>query len=183
METFKGTRPFLENPLFTEQRRQSLQSLKLSTIDTPVVDIVADFTKLSYCFTQQICYGHFLYAGQTDPHNLDPLPLNSDIDEVEYRIAYLALCIEDSQEGRKLFEDLEKIALVDPAHIQFGSADWFWDRQVNSYALQVEPVRFMFQDRAMVDYHEAQYIENVRDDFFRALRKLLLDRSRKNASA
>jgi hypothetical protein len=176
VETFTEPRAFVDNPLFAEQRRQSVQSLDLSAIDAPVVDIVVDFAKLSYCFTQQICIGHFLYDGQTDPHNLDPLPHNSDIDEVEYRIAYLALCLEDSYQGGEFFKDLVKIASKDPAYIQFGSADWFWERQVNSYALQVEPARFMFQDRAKVDYQEALYIEKVRDDFFRELRKLLLDR-------
>lgn len=182
METFTEARAFVDNPLFARQRRRSLQSLELKKIDTPVVDIVADFTNLSYCFTQQICYGHFLYVGQTDPHNPNPLLPNRHIDEVEYRIAYLALCLEDSLQGRKLFDDLGKIASKDPAYIQFGSADWFWERQVNSYALQVEPVRYMFQDRVTVDYQEAQYIKNVRDDFFRALRKLVSDRLRRNAS-
>jgi hypothetical protein len=182
METFTEARAFVDNPQFADQRERSLQSLELSRIDTPVVDIVTELAKLSYCFTQQICYGHFLYAGQTDPHNLDPLPHNSDIDEVEYRIAYLALCLEDSKHGRELFNALCRIASKDPACIQFGSADWFWDRQVNSYAIQVEPVRYMFQDRANLDYQEALNIENVRDDFFRALRKLLLDRSQKMAS-
>ena len=183
METLTKPRPFVDNPHFAGQRLQSLQSLDLAAIDAPVVDIVVDFAKLSYCYTQQICYGHFLYPGQTDPHNLDPLPHDNQITEVEYRIAYLALCLEDSNKGRELFQDLENIAAEDPAYLQFGSADWFWERQVNTYALQVEPARFMFQDRATVDYREAQYIEHVRDDLFKAVRMLLFDRLQTNDSA
>jgi hypothetical protein len=176
METFTEARDFVDNPLFAEQRSRSLQSLDQSEIDAPVRDIVADFAKLSYCYTQQICFGHFLYHGQNDPHNLDPLPVRSGIKEVEYRIAYLALCIEDSQQGRSLFQDLSEIASKNPEYIQFGSADWFWDRQVNSFAIQVEPARFMFQDRGVVDYQEAIVIQKVRDGFFKALRALLMAR-------
>ncbi|MGB2895973.1 MAG: hypothetical protein WBB65_07415 [Anaerolineales bacterium] len=176
METFTEPRDFEYNPHFDEQRMQSLDSLDLSAIDAPVVDIVVDFVKLPYCFTLQICNGHFLYAGQTDRHNLDPLPPNREIQEVEYRIAYIVLCVEDTSQGRKLFKDLGRIPSIDREYIQFGSADWFWERQVNSYALQVEPKRFMFQDSAIVDYQEAQHIDIVRNDFFRELRKLLLER-------
>jgi hypothetical protein len=104
------------------------------------------------------------------------LPVRSGIKEVEYRIAYLALCIEDSQQGRSLFQDLSEIASKNPEYIQFGSADWFWDRQVNSFAIQVEPARFMFQDRGVVDYQEAIVIQKVRDGFFKALRALLMAR-------
>ena len=177
MDTFRDARAFVDNPHFAEQRERSLQSLDLSGIDTPVVDIVVDFAKLPYCFTEQICYGHFLYPGQTDPQNLNPIPLSSTIDEVEYRIAYLALCIEESRQGKELFHDLEIIASKEPAYIQFGTADWFWENQVNSFAIQVEPERYMYKDRALVDYQEAKLIQSVRDEFFRALRALLLDRA------
>lgn len=176
METFTESRDFEENPHFAEQRKRSLQSLDLSTIDPPVVDIVVDFAKLQYCFTLQICSGHFLYEGQTNRFNFDPLPVNRGIQEVEYRIAYIALCIADTKQGRVLFDELGKVPSIDPEYIQFGSADWFWERQVNSYALQVEPKRLMFQDSIRVDYQEALHIENVRNDFFTAIRKLLLNR-------
>jgi hypothetical protein len=176
VETFTEARDFVDNPFFTEQRRQSVQSLDLSAIDAPVRDIVVDFAKLSYCYTQQICFGHFLFLGQDDQQNLDCLPMSNCIKEVEFRIAYLALCIEYSQQGRRLFKELGKIASTNPTYIQFGSADWFWNRQVNSYVIQVEPVRFMFHDRAVVDYHEGIIIQKVRDGFFNALRTLLQDR-------
>ena len=182
METFTHPRPFEGNPHFIDQRSLSLHSLDLSAIDTPVVDIVVDFSKLTYCFTLQICCGHFLYEGQTNPHNLDPLPSNTEIQEIEYRIAYIALCIADNNQGRELFDDLGRIPLLDPEYIQFGCADWFWERQINSYALQVEPARLMFQDSGKVDYQEAQHLSKIRTDFFSEIRSLLQKRLEINPS-
>jgi hypothetical protein len=73
---------------------------------------------------------------------------------------------------------LQKITAVDPENIQFCSARWFWGRQVNSYALQVEPDRFKHQDKAVLDYKEALYIENLRNEFFLKLERLLQDQRR-----
>jgi len=36
-----------------------------------------------------------------------------------------------------------------------GSADWFWERWTNSYALQVEPARYMTADEAILQSEEA----------------------------
>jgi hypothetical protein len=176
VETFTKPRGFENNPDFMGQRERSLEALDLATIDAPIIDIVVDFSKLKYCFTLQICCGHFLYEGQTDPHNLNPLPSLNVSQEVEYRIAYVALCIDDNKQGRALYDDLERISLLDPEYIQFGSADWFWERQINSYALQVEPERLMLQDKIKIGYLEAQHLEKVRDDFFNELRSLLQKR-------
>ncbi len=44
---------------------------------------------------------------------------------------------------RDSFHDLRQIPAIDPEYIQFGCAEWFWEAQVNSYALQVEPMRHM----------------------------------------
>jgi hypothetical protein len=60
-------------------------------------------------FTLQCCYGHFIYGGQNDPHNLEPLPLTDTIARVEYRLAYIAICIENSDLGRMLFEALKEL--------------------------------------------------------------------------
>lgn len=182
VETFTHPRTFEENPHFIDQRSLSLHSLDFSAIDPPVVDIVVDFSKLTYCFTLQICCGHFLYEGQTNSHNLDPLPSNAELQEVEYRIAYIALCLADNNQGRALFNDLGRIPLLDPEYIQFGSADWFWERQINSYALQVEPERLMFQDSVKVDYQEAQHLDKIRRDFFSEIRLLLQKRLEINPS-
>lgn len=69
---------------------------------------------------------------------LAALPLSDTVSEVEYRIAYLALCIENSAPGRMLYDSLQAIPAINPQNIQFGSAHWFWERQVNSYVLQVK---------------------------------------------
>ena len=45
--------------------------------------------------------------------------------------------------------------------------------QSNSYALQVEPDRFKFQDTAIVGYKEALHIEKIRNEFFIRLYELL----------
>ena len=61
---------------------------------------------------------------------------------------------------------MKEITGMDPQNIQVCCADWFWERQVNSFALQVEPDRFKTKDRVMLDYSEALYIEKVRNAFF-----------------
>jgi hypothetical protein len=173
METFTEARMFVENPHFDEERRVSLHQLDLSTIDPPIVEIVKAYTRLSYCFTLQSCFGHFLYTGQEHIHNIDPLPVDANIEVVEYRIAYLALCIEDSVLGRDLFNEMEKIAAMNPEYIQFGSADWFWERHLNSYALQVEPRKHMNKDRCFIGYRQALRVEQVRNRFFDEITTLL----------
>ena len=142
-------------------------------IDEPIIELINAFNKLPYCFTLQSCYGHFIYSGQNDPQDLEPLPLTDTIARVEYRIAYIAFCIENSDWGRMLYDALKRIADIDPDNIQFCCAEWFWERQVNSYALQVEPDRFKLEDKAILDYQEALEIEKIRDEFFVQLKELL----------
>jgi hypothetical protein len=173
METYIEPKELIDNPDFQKQRNKYLSSLKDVKIDNPIIGIINAFNRIQYCFTLQSCYGHFVYSGQDDPHNLDPLPITNEISTVEYRIAYVALCVEYSKSGKALIEDLSKITLIDPGNIQFCSAEWFWKRQVNSYALQVEPDRFKNKDKALLDYQEAIRIENSRNKFFDQLRILL----------
>jgi len=142
-------------------------------IDMPIIDLIKGFNKLPYCFTLQSCYGHFVYEGQKDANNLEPLPASDTIANVEYRIAYIAFCIENSTSGRVFLEALKKITTIDPEHVQFCCAKWFWNRQVNSYALQVEPDRFKHQDTAVVDSKEALFIEQIRNKIFIRLYELL----------
>lgn len=111
-------------------------------IDAPIIEIVNGFNKLPYCFTLQSCYGHFVHNGQKDPHNLESLPVKDSLVRVEYRIAYIAFCIENNASGRGLFNALEEMTVIDPENVQFCGAEWFWRKQVNSYALHVEPERF-----------------------------------------
>jgi hypothetical protein len=64
----------------------------------------------------------------------------------------------------------------------FCCAEWFWKRQVNSYALQVEPDRFKFEDKAILDYKEALRIEKIRNEFFVRLKELLQKQQGKDES-
>jgi hypothetical protein len=173
METFTEPKALAENPHYRGQRQKSLASLSDNMIDEPIIDLINAFNKLPYCFTLQSCYGHFVHSGQNDPQNLEPLPLTDTIGTVEYRIAYIAFCIENSDQGRRFLEALKGITEIDPGNIQFCCAEWFWEKQVNSYALQVEPDRFKSEDKAVVDYREALRIEKTRNEFFVQLKELL----------
>ena len=175
METFTESKKLVKNLRYQEQRQESLASLTDSIIDIPLIELIKDINNLPYCFTLQCCYGHFIYNSQNDTHNFDPLPNTDKIDRVEYRIAYISFCIEDSASGRSLIEDLNRITDIDPDNIQFCSADWFWERQVNSYSLQVEPDRFKDKDKVILDYREALHIEKIRNEFFVQLKELFLN--------
>jgi hypothetical protein len=176
METFIEPRELVNNPGFEKQRQRTLADLTDDMIDAPIVSVVRELNNLPFCFTLQCCYGHFVYDGRWDQHNLDPLPASEKISRVTYRIAYMAFCIDDCEAGRDLLDHLEHITTLDPENIQFCSAGWFWSRQVNSYALQVEPDRFKHKDKAVLDYKEALYIENLRNKFFPRLEKMLQDK-------
>ena len=173
METYTEPKALVENPHYQRQRQTSLANLSDEMIDIPIIELVNSFNKLPYCFTMQSCYGHFLYKGQRDPHNLESLPAINTIASVEYRIAYIAFCIENSNSGRRFLEALKEITSIEPENIQLCCAEWFWKRQVNSYALQVEPERFKHQDRAKLNYNEALHIEKTRNTFFVQLKELI----------
>jgi len=173
LETFTEPKALVENQYYKYQRQKCLASLIDHVIDEPIIEIVNAFNKLPYCFTLQSCYGHFICSGQNDPHNLQPLPLTDTITAVEYRIAYIAFCVEYSEMGKRLLDALKEFTDVDPDNIQFCCAEWFWQRQVNSYALQVEPERFKFEDKAVLDYREALRIEKIRNEFFPRIYELV----------
>jgi hypothetical protein len=172
METFVEFKNMVRDPHFHEQRQRALDNLDMNLIDAPIAGLIDAFAKLPFCFTQQCCFGHFLYAGQKDRHRIEPLPASGAVRTIEYRIAYIAVCIENSASGTTLLKGLKQIPAIDPEYIQCGCAEWFWRQQVNSYALQVEPKRYMTKDTCSVDYSEALHIENVKNKFFAALNKL-----------
>ncbi|MBM3155822.1 MAG: hypothetical protein FJ004_00875 [Chloroflexi bacterium] len=180
METFTELKEFTDDPHYLEKRQEYLGKLNLNTIDAPIADLISGFAQLPYCFTLQSCYGHFLHGDQKNPANLEPLPISSSILTVEYRIAYIALCIQNNVSGRSLFEDLAKIPAIDPAYVQFGCADWFWKTDPNTYVLQVEPQKYMYKDKALIEYHEALHIEKTKREFFNALEKLINKRLSKS---
>jgi hypothetical protein len=173
METFIEAKSLIENPDFNERRRMALGKLSFDDIDKPIVEVIKKITSISYCFTLQSCYGHFLYAGQKDPHNIEPVSLNARDQEVEYRIAYLAICVQNNSRGRKLLEDISKIPSIGQKNIQYGSAEWFWERQINSFVVQVEPERFKSQDRCVVNYMEAITLERVRSLFWQEINEIV----------
>ena len=172
METYTEPKALIDNPYYREHRQKKLADLKDANIDAPIIEMIHSFNNSPCCFSLQSCYGHFLYKGCNDPQNLEFLPITDTISRVEYRIAYIAFCIEDSASGRELFGNLRAITAIDTKNIQFCCAEWFWKRQVNSYVLQVEPDRYKRNDRAILDYNEALYIEKIRNEFFIQLDEL-----------
>ena len=172
METFTEPKELVKNPHYQDQRKYILAGLSDEMIDAPIIDLINGFNKMSYCFSMQSCYGHFVYNDQKDPYNFEPLPISDTIDRVEYRIAYICLCIENNDLGKRLLEALNEITAIDPENIQFCCAEWFWRRQINSYALQVQPDRFKHEDQAKLDYREALHIEKIRNEFFIQLQEI-----------
>lgn len=173
METFTGPKKLVDNPLYPNQRRQCLAGLTDDMIDLAIIDIIKEFNEISCGFTLQSCYGHFICEGRQQDQGATALSSPEDVDGIEYRIAYIAFCIENNSSGKKLFALLRGITAIDPENIQFGSAAWFWERQVNSYALQVEPDRFKHRDSAMLGYGEAVKIEQTRNKFFNQLHEII----------
>lgn len=173
METFTEPKELTENPDYRKQKQDSVAIFPDAEIDAPIIEIIKDFNRPPFCFTLQSCYGHFLYSGRGNPDNIDPLPATKIISRIEYRIAYVAFCLENNDQGKRLLEALKEITLIDPEYIQFCSAEWFWKKQVNSYVLQVEPDRFKHEDTAIVEGREALYIEKIRNDFFVQIKDLL----------
>lgn len=174
METFSEARDFVEHPSYQHDRRKVLSGIKPGDVDAPIREIVTAFGKLPQCFTLQICYGHFVWEGQPDKYNLDVLPLRIR-GLVRYRIAYLALCIENNDRGAHLRDCLASICETDRKYVQFGSPDWFWQQYPNSYALQVEPERFASQDEAWLEHAEALHVQTVRDGVFQGVIGVLAD--------
>lgn len=172
METFTKSKELVFNPHFSEQRKLTLKKLNFSEIDIPIIELIKKISMLDYCFSLQSCYGHFLYQGQNDQQNIESIPIDRSIINVDYRIAYIAICIKEINEGKTLSNYLAKIPLDEPEYIQFGCAEWFWERQINSFVLQVEPKRFMNKDRIIIDFKEALYIEKIRNSFFIKMGKI-----------
>ena len=168
MQTFAKPGRFVTDPGFDAKRTQALQTLVLSEIDAPIRGLIERFSKLQCCFTLQSCFGHFVHGEAPLTDNLEPLP-DHDVGVIRYRMAYLALCIKNDGSGRRLYAALEKVQSADPQYVQLGSPWWFWERQVNSFALQVEPSRYAFQDQVDVGYAEALHLQKVRNRFFQDL--------------
>ena len=179
MQTFIEAKPLVPFPAYAEERARAVGAIVWDDLDAPVVDVVRAFNELPHAFTLQCCHGHFLTARGQDEHDLAPLP-EGHHGAVRYRIAYMALCVDDDAAGRKFLERAAGLpALLDPAYVQFGCADWFWQQWVDSYVLQVEPVAHRFEDQASLSAGEALRTQSVRDAFFEELRDLLTEERRR----
>jgi len=129
--------------------------------------MIRECMQIPHCFTVQCCCGHFVHDEEPDSDNLSlPSHYAGMAESLRYRVAYLAVCIRDEKRGRELFADLRALAEQESGYIQFGSADWFWKRMVNTYCIQLEPERMKDQDSGMVSLSEARTLEKIRTVFF-----------------
>ena len=128
METFTEFRPMVVDPHYQDRRRQCLNELNSDELDPPIAGLIDDLCEFPFCFTIQSCFGHFLYPGQEDPNNIQSLSSPGKIHSVDYRIAYIAICVEDSRSGRKFLRWLKQFSDMDPHYVQYGCAEWFWER-------------------------------------------------------
>jgi len=173
VETFTEFRPMIVDPLYQDRRRRCLIELNIDELDVQIVNLIDDLCEFPFCFTLQSCFGHFLYPGQEKPNNTEPLSRTGLLHDVEYRIAYVAFCIENSGAGREFLRLLKQAPEIDPSYIQFGCAEWFWERATNSYVLQVEPARHMLKDKCTIKCQEALHVEKVRNEFYDHLIRLV----------
>ncbi len=174
MKTFTQARPLVEDRGYVQRRERYLSDLgpllSSGEIDAPIVSLIERISEITHCFTLQSCYGHFVLEGRPSEYGIKrTLPDLNRSSTVHYRIAYMAFCVQNNNHGRHLLEDLRAVADVDPEYTQFGSADWFWNRSVNVYVLQVQPKRFMSEDSFDVEVAEAVEIEASRDAFYSRL--------------
>jgi hypothetical protein len=175
METYTDPKPLRHTPTFKVDRLEALDKLDTKLVDSPLVTLIKDINRLPYLFTLQCCYGHFIKKDGKEVSDLDLLDTS---ERVEYRLAYVAFCIENSISGRNIRQHLMSIPVsIDRDKIQFCSAHWFWEQWLNSYALQVMPKRFKDRDTAQLEYAEAKEIEKVRDSFFVMFKDFIARRS------
>jgi hypothetical protein len=165
METWIKARPFTEDPEFDAHRAAALTALQTAAIDPPIADLIHDLNRLPYLYTLQGCHGHFVGGEDVDERTGTPPPATGRA-PLRYRLAYVAICLRDDPDGRAFLEALRGLRDLDPKYIQVGSARWFWDQQVNSYAIQVMPRRARKLDSVEVDGKEARHLSHVRSGLF-----------------
>ncbi len=177
METFCAAKPMISDSEFEERRQAAITRIDLRQIDTPLRPLIERIATLPYCFSLQCCWGHFVHDTQPDRHWIGPLEDVREDAAITYRLAYLAVCLKRDEPGMKLFHDLKGLTRIDPKYLQFGSADWFWKTQVNSYAVQVMPDRFKDSDTSEVEMEEALHLEKVKLQMFQRLGLLVCERT------
>ena len=170
MDTYTPAKSFVAHPEFQSERLAALDGLDITLVDPQLAPLIKNLNRLPYLFTLQCCHGHLFTL---DSKEIADFEGYKGSDEVEYRLAYIAFCIENSPLGRSFLEELKQIpSRLEEHTVHFGSAQWFWDHWVNSYILQVMPLRFKDQDKAVIDLPEAGRIIELRDTFFSNMRDL-----------
>jgi hypothetical protein len=168
METYIDYKPFTHNPNFKANRQATLQNLDLKLVDSPLRILIKDINRLPCIFTLQCCHGHFL---KKNGKEISTLELSEIDEQVQYKLAYIAICLENSRTGENIRQSLLNIPLsIDRGKIQFCSAKWFWEQWLNTYVLQVMPNKFKDRDTAPLEYPEAREIGRVRDELFLSLK-------------
>lgn len=173
MQTFVAQRDFAEHDDYEKQRTTTLRNLDLSKIDSTFVEIIKTLNSIPHCFTLQCCSGHFFNARHRLDTVDDCLFERNVSGTTQYTIAYIAVCVQKCMFGQGLIERLKKIASMDPGYIQFGCAQWFWQKTVNSYVLQVEPREYRYKDIISLDYPMAIRVQKARDLFMSELQHLV----------
>ena len=169
METFTKPKKLIRNPDYPHNKVEQISKIRSPKVDLPLRKFICTFNRIPHAFTLQCCWGHFLPKNQEKPVKMDELPESYELEKVLYQIAYIAFCVQHCNEGKQFLKRLEQTVSLNPLFIQFGSASWFWQRQVNSFVLQVMPDRFKLHDRIVLDYEEALQIQKWRSVFFNHL--------------
>ena len=171
METYTPAKSFVTHPEFQSERLAALNGLDISLVDLQLTSLMKNLNRLPYLFTLQCCHGHLFTADNKEITDFEGF---NGSDEVEYRLAYIAFCIENSPLGKSFMEELKQVpSRLEEHTVHFGSAQWFWDQWVNSYILQVMPLRFKDQDKAVLNLPEAKRIIALRDTFFSTMSALV----------
>ncbi|MEW6338121.1 MAG: hypothetical protein ACOY3Y_01975 [Acidobacteriota bacterium] len=165
MESFAAPVDLVESARYEHDRKAALTGFDLDGIDAPIRDLA----RLPHCFTMQCCWGHFVCRPGPRSHALEPVP-EDHVGPVRHRIAYLALCVENSAPGRRLLGALRQLTETDTSLVHFGSPGWFAKSGPSTYAAQVEPVLSRLEDEAVLTRDEALLVKCLRDRFFAALR-------------
>jgi len=171
VETFTNAGKMINDSDYPRKRAEQISKIRHLKLDPQLYKLICEFNTIPYAFTLQCCWGHFLPQGQKNPVKMNELPESMEIETFVYRIAYIAFCIQHCREGRRLLKDLEQMVRLNPRFIQFGSAAWFWRRQMNSFVLQVMPDRFKLCDWIELDYEEALKTQKWRNALFSQLSK------------
>lgn len=177
METFCIAKYMAPDADFEERRRAAIKEIDLRQLDTPLRPLIERLSTFPYCFSLQCCWGHFVHDMQPNRHWIGPLGNVWEDAAITYRLAYLAVCLKRDESGVKLLHDLKGLTEIDPEYVQFGSAEWFWERRINSYAVQVMPDRFKNRDTAEVGIEEARHLEKVKLRMFEQLDQLMRERT------